>query len=197
LALINRSSTLDEPWGQNPFPEGTPARQIWADTNLWTKEHLALFDAEMLKSRPPEEASTKEILNYVLKVLAETFDSWARAAWRGVAPTDEAVRLFEQLLNEFEPAMAAQASGFPASVVPDRLYSIEVRRLLHQRKQYWLGRMLRKVRKRKEANRAKSDSARRLIVLLERARSLRVVRQQTGPWGTREDFTAGVAEVKH
>jgi hypothetical protein len=160
LALIGRSSTPDEPWGENPFPEGTPAHRSWTETNLWTKEHLALFQAEMLESRPSEEASPKEFLDYGLKVLAGQFDIWARAFSRSIVPTDQAAGLYEQLLNELEQAMAANATRFTVSFLPEGLYTTEVRRLLLQRKQYWLGRMLRKVRKRKEANCAKAAANR-------------------------------------
>lgn len=156
MALIGRGSTPYEPWGENPFPEGTPAHRSWTETNLWTKEHLALFQAEMLESRPSEEASPKEFLDHGLKVLAGQFDIWARAFSRSIVPTDQAAGLYEQLLNELEQAMAANATRFTASFLPEGLYTTEVRRLLLQRKQYWLGRMLRKVRKRKEANCAKA-----------------------------------------
>jgi hypothetical protein len=158
LALGSRSSTRDEPWGENPFPEGTPKHQSWTEMNLWTKEHLALLQAEMLKNRPPDEASPKEYLDHVLKALAGAFDIWARAASRNVILTDQAADLFEQILNEFEPAMASMASGFPPTLLPEGLYTTEVKRVLQQRKQYWIGRMLRKVRKRKEANSAKAAS---------------------------------------
>jgi hypothetical protein len=83
--------------------------------NLWTKEHLALFQAEILESMPPEEASPQEFLAHKLKVLAGVLDIWVRAFSRDVVPTDQAADLFEQFLNEFEPAMAAIASGFPPS----------------------------------------------------------------------------------
>jgi hypothetical protein len=156
LALIGRRSTPDEPWGENPFTEGTPAHRSWTETNLWTKEHLALFQAEMLESRPSEEASPKEFLDHGLKVLAGQFDIWARAFSRSVVPTDQAAGLYEQLLNELEHSMAANATRFTVSFLPEGLYTTEVRRLLLQHKQYWLGRMLRKVRKRKEANCAKA-----------------------------------------
>ena len=160
LGLIGRSSTPDEPWGENPFPGGTPAHRSWTETNLWTKEHLALFQAEMLESRPSEEASPKEFLDHGLKVLAGQFDIWARAFSRSVVPTDQAAGLYEQLLNEFEQAMAANATRFTVSFLPEGLYTTEVRTLLLQRKQYWLGRMLRRVRKRKEAHCAKAAANR-------------------------------------
>jgi hypothetical protein len=74
----------------------------------------ALLHAEMLKSRPPEDGSPKEFLDYVLKVLAGTFDIWARVASRNVVLIDQAADLFEQILSELEPAIAAMASGFAA-----------------------------------------------------------------------------------
>ncbi len=124
--------------------------------NLWAKERLALFQAEMLESRPSADASQKELLGYALKALAGAFDIWVRAFSRSVVLTDEGAGLFEQFLNELEPAMVANATRLPDPFLPKGLYTTEVRRLLQQRKQYWLGRMLRKVRKRKEASCAKA-----------------------------------------
>jgi hypothetical protein len=79
-----------------------------------------------------------------------------RAFSRFLVLTDEAAVLFEQFLNEIEPAMVANATGLPDPFLPEGLYPTEVRRLLQQRKQYWLGRTLRKVRKHKDADRAEA-----------------------------------------
>jgi hypothetical protein len=151
LVLTRQSTTFDEPWGKNPFPEGTPAHQSWTETNLWTKEHLALLHSEMLESMPPEEASAKEFLDHRLKGLGGAFDIWACALARSAVLSDQAAGIFEQVLIEFERPMAENAIKFPVSFLPEGIYSREVKRRLHQRKQYWIGQMLGKVREHKEA----------------------------------------------
>ena len=136
--------TPDDPWGKNPFPEGTRWHQVWKEISLWVKEHLALFHSEMLESMPPEEASSKEFLDHHLKALAGTFDIWAGAFSRSAVLTDDAADAFEHLLTELETAMVAQASKHRLGFIPERLHSSEVKRQLNQRKHYWTGQMLRK-----------------------------------------------------
>jgi hypothetical protein len=93
-----------------------------------------------------------------LKAHAGAFDIRVRAFSRFLVLTDEAASLFEQFLDELESVMAANATRLPDPFLPEGLYPTEVRRQLQQRKQYWLGRTLRRVRKHKNANRA--DAAR-------------------------------------
>lgn len=146
---------------RNPFPEGTrehriwkDVHEIWKDTGLWAKEHRALFHSEMLESMPPEEASEKEFLDHILKARAGVFDIWAGALSRHAVLTDDAAEAFEHLLDEVEKVMIAQAGNFRASFLPEPLFSSELRNRLNQRKQYWIGQMLRRVREHKEATRA-------------------------------------------
>jgi hypothetical protein len=120
--------------------------------NLWTKEHQALFHAELMDRTPPEGASPREFLDYILEALAGAFDIWAQALWSSAVLSDEAAGIFEQWLIELEQAMAAHASNFRVSLIPGDLFSREARRRLHQRKQYWTGLVLRTVRERKEAS---------------------------------------------
>ena len=150
----SRKSKPDDPWGQNPFPEGTRAHQIWTDTNLWAKEHLALFLSEMLESMPPEEASSKEFLDHLLKTQAGIFDIWASALSKSAVLTDQAAGAFNHLLAELEKAMVAQAYSYHVPFISKRLLSNEIRIRLSQRKQYWTGKMLKTVREHKEAHRA-------------------------------------------
>jgi hypothetical protein len=169
LALVSRNTTPNTPWGDNPFPEGTPQHQSWKEMNLWTKEHLAMLHAEILESMPPGGASPKEFLAHRLKALAGVFDTWVRAVSLDVVPTDEAADIFEQFLNVFESAMVALAIGLPPTSVPEGLYTTEVEILLKQRKQYWLGRMLKRVREHKEANSAKTAASTRVDVVSSEA----------------------------
>jgi hypothetical protein len=155
LALVSWKSTPDEPLGKNPFTQGTPAHQDWAQMNLRAKEHLALFYAEVLESMPPEDASAKEFLDFSLMVVAGTFDIFARALLSDAMASDQAAEIFEEYLIEIGKAVEANAHKSRISCIPERLFSSEVRRRLHQRKQYWTGQILRTVRERKEASSAK------------------------------------------
>lgn len=152
---------------RNPFPAGTrdhriwtDVHEIWTDTNLWAKEHLALFYSDLLETLPPEEASSQEFLAHLLKAEAGTFDIWAGAFSRYAALTDDAAKAFEHLLDKVEEVMMAQASKYRAPFIPEKLFSSELRIRLNQRKQYWTGQMFRKVREHKEASRANADAGR-------------------------------------
>lgn len=144
----------EDPWTTNPFPKGTHWHQAWAESTLWMKEHLALFHAEMLESLPAEEASPKEFLDHHLKTLAGVFDIWAGGLSKTAVLTDDAADAFGHLLIELEKVMLAQANKSRPSFFPERLHSGEVKNRLNQRKQYWTGQMLRRVREHKEASRA-------------------------------------------
>jgi hypothetical protein len=156
----SRSGTPDDPWGKNPFPEGTRAHQSWKDTSIWAKEHLTVFHSEMLESLPPEEASPKEFLDHHLKAIAGAFDILAGAFSRSAVLTDDAAGAFEHLLTELENVMVAQASKLRLSCIPEQLRLSEVRGRLLQRKQCWTGQMLRRVREHKEASRANAGADR-------------------------------------
>jgi hypothetical protein len=117
-----------------------------------TKEHLALFHSEMLESLPREEAPSKEFLDHYLKMVAGTFDIWAGALFKSAVPTDDAANAFEHLLDELEEAAVTQSSKLPLRFIPERLQLTEVKVRLSQRKQYWIGHMLGKVRVHKEAS---------------------------------------------
>ena len=151
--MISWKSTPDEPWG-NPFAQGTSQHQSWAELNLWTKEHLAVFQAEMLESMPPEEASAKEWLDYSLKAAAGTFDVFARAFSSEAMLSDQAAEIYEEYLIEIGKAVEADAHASRIPCISERLFSSELRRRLHQRKQYWTGHILRTVRERKETSSA-------------------------------------------
>src|ERR1035437_3858465 len=144
----------DEPLGQNPFAQGTSAHQDWAEMNLRAKEQLALFHAEVLESMPPEDASAKDFLDYSLMVVAGTFDIFARAFLSDALASNQAAEIFEEYLIEIGKAVAANANKSRIPCISERLFSSEVRRRLHQRKQYWTGHILRTVRERKEASSA-------------------------------------------
>ena len=152
--IPHRHSSAADPWGYNPFPKGTRAHENWTDTKLWAREHLALLHAEMLGSMPPEEASPTEFLEHLLNAEAGTFDIWAVAFSRSTVLTDDAAEAFEQLLGDVEKVTIGQAGKYRASFMPERLFLTELRTRLSQRKQYWTGQMLRKVREHKEASRA-------------------------------------------
>jgi hypothetical protein len=153
--LISWKSTPDEPLGKNPFSQGTPAYQDWAEMNLRVKEQLALFHAEVLESMPPEDASAKNFLDYSLMVVAGTFDIFARAFLSDALASNQAAETFEEYLTEFGKAIAANANKSRIPCISERLLSSEVRMRLRQRKQYWTGHILRTVRERKEASSAK------------------------------------------
>jgi len=155
LALISWKRTPDEPLGKNPFAPGTPAHQDWAEMNSRAKEQMVLFHAELLVSMPPEDASAKEFLDFSLMVVAGTFDIFARALLSDAMASEQAAGTFEEYLIEIGKAVEANAHKSRISCIPERLFSSEVRRRLHQRKQYWTGQILRTVRERKEASSAK------------------------------------------
>jgi hypothetical protein len=155
LALISWKSTPDEPLGKNPFAQGTPAYQDWAEMNLRVKEHLALFQAEVLESTPPEDASAKDFLDYSLMVVAGTFDIFARAFLSDALASNQAAEIFEEYLTEIGKVVAANANKSRIPCISERLFSSEVRRRLHQRKQYWTGHILRTARERNEVRGAK------------------------------------------
>jgi hypothetical protein len=159
LALVSWKNTPDEPLGQNPFAQGTPAHQDWAAMSLRAKEQLALFHAEVLESMPPENASAKEFLDFSLMVAAGTFDIFARALLSDAMASDQAAEIFEEYLIEIGKAVEANASKSRIPCISERLFSSEVRRRLHQRKQHWTGYILRAVRERKEASRAEVGSS--------------------------------------
>jgi hypothetical protein len=158
LALISWKSTPDEPLGKNPFAQGTAAHQNWAEMNLRAKEQLALFHAEVVESMPPEDASAKEFLDYSLMAVAGIFDISARAFLSDAMASDQAAEIFEEYLIEIGKAVEANANKSRIPCIPERLFSSEVRRRLHQRKQHWIGHVLRTVRERKEASNAKVAS---------------------------------------
>jgi hypothetical protein len=133
--------------------------QRWTDTNLWTKEHLALFGSEMLGNMPPEDASSREFLDHNLKAVAGNFDIWAGAFCRTAVLTNDAAEAFEQLLDALEEAFLEQAKKRRLSFVPERLYSSGVKIRLMQRKLYWTGHMLRRVREHNEGCRANTLAA--------------------------------------
>lgn len=156
--FILAANESDDPW-KNPFPEGTRAHEIVRDTMLWTKEHLALFHSEMLASMPPEEASSKEFVDHHLKALAGAFDIWAGALSRSAVLSDDAADAFEHLLTELEKVMVATAIKRRPSFIPERVHASEVRNRLNERKQYWVGQMLRRVREHKDATRANAAAS--------------------------------------
>src|SRR6202034_2679115 len=66
----------EDPWKSNPFPEGTRAYEDHSKSMRWAKEHLALFLDEMLQKLPPENASSRAVLDYHLQGIAGKFDIW-------------------------------------------------------------------------------------------------------------------------
>jgi hypothetical protein len=144
----------EEPLGMNPFAQGTPAHQGWAEMNLKAKEQLALFHAEMLESMPPEDAPAKEFLDFSLMVVAGTFDILARAFSSDAGLSDQAAAIYEEYLIEIGKAVETNANKSRIPCIPEQLFSSEVTTRLHQRKQYWTGHILRTVRERKEASSA-------------------------------------------
>ena len=140
-------------------PSAARAVETLQDMMLWTKEKSAFLEAEMLASMPPNDASTAEFLEYQLKALAATFDITTEGYLRSAVLTDETARLFESLLDETEKAVLARSPLIRPSFVPHRLFSTEARTRLRQRKQYWIGHMLKLVRERKEATPADSAAA--------------------------------------
>jgi hypothetical protein len=141
-----------------PFPRGTRAHQIWTDMNLRIKEGLALMESETLESMPPEEAPPQQFLNHVLKALGRIFDVWAEAILAVAKPTADAAAAFEHLITQLEATMLAQGKSYRPGFVPQQSVSTEIRIQLHQRKQYWVARMLRKVREHKESVHAESET---------------------------------------
>jgi hypothetical protein len=69
VASAGLRRTPNEPFGKNPYREGTPSHRDWADMNLWTREQRALFHAELLETMPLEEATSREWLDYGLKAV--------------------------------------------------------------------------------------------------------------------------------
>jgi hypothetical protein len=156
LALTSWKRTPDELLGKNPFAQGTPAHQNWAEMNLRAKEQLALFHADLLESMPPEDASAKQFLDCSLMVVGGIFDIFARALSSDAMLSDQAAEIYEEYLIEIGKAIEADAHKSRILSISERLFSTEVRRRLHQRKQYWTGHILRTVRERKEASSAKA-----------------------------------------
>jgi hypothetical protein len=154
----SRRETPDDSWFANPFPVGTRAHEMAKDMQLWAKEHLALFYSEVLQKMPPEEASTREFLEHQLEFVAGTFDIWVRAFSMLAAPTVEAAVGFEHLLIELEKAVVAQAMKSRPSFIRESLFSSEVTIRLNQRRQFWTGQILRKVREHQGPNSTKVAS---------------------------------------
>jgi len=138
----------------SPSLRVTRAHEIWAGIGLWAKEHLALFHAEMLEGLPREDAPPQEFLDHALRTVAGAFDIWADAFFRSAVPTDDSALAFENLLSEVEESMLAQVKVFRFHFIPKPIISSEMTAQLTQRKQYWIGRMLRRVREHQEASRA-------------------------------------------
>ena len=78
---VVQSYNPDEPFGPNPFPECIQNKE-WVDASSWTKEHLALFVAEMLDKQPAESANSEEHIRWSLDCAAGRFDIQAQGLAR-------------------------------------------------------------------------------------------------------------------
>jgi hypothetical protein len=151
------AKAAENPWKSNPFPQGSQLHGKWADVMLWAKEHLALLQADMLEKMPPEEAPSKAFAEHNLDFLAGVFDAWAGALSRPTPLTDDAADAYEHLLIELEKSLLAKTLASRPSFFSPRLYESEVKSRLNQRKQHWIGKILRAVREHKETTKVGAE----------------------------------------
>jgi hypothetical protein len=149
-ALESTGTLPDYVLGTNPFPEDHPYHQVWIEKSRWVKEQTALFMSRRLQKLPPESASSDEFLNCQLQTVAGVFDILARAYSCFCPRTEEGTDVFESLLNGGEAFILALADNFRCGSIPRPRFLSETRIRLSERKYYWTGQMLKRVREAEE-----------------------------------------------
>ena len=147
---VPTGKAVDNSFPAGLMPKGTRAYEILSELHVWTKEHSAFFEAEMLESMPKESAPAEEFVEFGLKTLAGTFDIWVRAFSRGALLTEETNKAFEQLLDRFENLLVERASGTRPIYIDRKIWLSEVKGRLRARKKYWIGHRLRAIREQRE-----------------------------------------------
>lgn len=152
---INPNGSPADPWNiPNPFPEGHCAHQPFRNLVRLAKETFWLLESRLAESLPPESASPNEFLDFGVLTMAEMFDAWAGLFFKKCVLTDDAADAFEEFLNDLENSLMEQAERSRSNFIPRARFLRKTRVRLNQRKKYWVGQILRKVREHKEAGRS-------------------------------------------
>jgi hypothetical protein len=141
-----------------PFPAGSKARELLEDCTLLAKERLALFAAEQIGRLPPEGSPNEDFLKFRVESVAGVFDVWAGIFAESGPLTDAAAGAFGDLCRELENMLNGQAGNQSMSGISRQTYQSAIKTRLLQRKHFWIGQMLARVREHKQAMRVKSDS---------------------------------------
>jgi hypothetical protein len=136
---------------ENPFPGGTNAHRIWADSALLAKERLALFAAEQLGRIPAENAPDQDFMEFRVASAASVFDIWVGVFSESMALTDDAANAFGEMCGEFEKIFNGVAEQKPMTGILRRTFLSTMKTRLRQRKHFWIGQTLKRVREHKQA----------------------------------------------
>ncbi len=122
-----------------------------AEANDWEKEHRSFFHAEMLENMPPENAPPQQFIEYSLDVVSRLFDIQVRGFLRCFSSVTQIKDSdYESLLSTIQEGLFTQATNIRRSFLSATTWPADVKRVLDARRQQWIGRRLRAIRKERE-----------------------------------------------
>jgi len=142
----------NEPLGENPFKKDDHRHEGWAYASGVARERLASFYSDRLKKLPPEDAPSKEDLDWHLDFGAGVFDILVAALFAMMPKTDQGAKAYGAVLDQIEKTLLAAFIRTRPKFLSEQEFSFEMQIRLLQRKLYWAGQMLKNVREAKEGD---------------------------------------------